>query len=134
MQQLYGQMLNSFADFNRVFLYFQMTAQPVSSYGERFNSQEIRGVLQYVKQSTVSSVEETISETLIPTFWTQSKIETGSYFIQEKGNPGAIYRVVKSQDWAFYGGFYCYVLESLVGVTDEQSPHDYVDLGQGSYF
>ena len=43
------------------------------------------------------------------------------------------YRIVNSSDWTFEGGFNVYVLESVIGSTDEQEAFEYVDLGQNSY-
>ena len=36
-------------------------------------------------------------------------------------------------DWTFGGGFNAYVLETFVGNSDVQKPHEYVNLGQEDY-
>ena len=66
----------------------------------------------------------------LPTLWTKSKLKLGDYFIS-KGEE--TYRITNSADWLFEGGFNCYVLEEVVGNTDTQVQHEYVELGQNNY-
>ena len=114
----------------RQFDYFRMRPNTVASYSKREDERKVTGVFQYMKKGELRREEDTQSDVNIPTFWTRQKLNAGEGFIQKEDE---LYRIVNSADWLFEGGFCCYVLESVIGNTDEQQPFEYVDLGQNSY-
>ena len=107
-----------------------MKPQVNASYTARESLGKVRGVFQYMKKGELQREEETLADVNIPTLWTKQKLSVGYYFIEKDGD---VYRIKNSADWLFEGGFTCYVLEEVVGNTDSQTPHEYVDLGQDSY-
>lgn len=127
---VYGNMLNFFNELFRSFDYFTMKPQVNASYSKRESLGKVRGVFQYMKKGELQREEETLADVNIPTLWTKQKLSMGDYFIEKDGD---VYRIKNSADWLFEGGFICYVLEEVVGNTDSQTPHEYVDLGQNSY-
>lgn len=127
---IYGNSLSFFAEQFRLFDYFQMLPLPSSSYTKRQSLGKVKGILQFIKSGDLQVEGDVLADTTIPTLWTKEKLQRGNYFI---GNADDIYRIKKEASWLFEGGFYCYVLEEVVGSTDTQEPHDYVDLGQDSY-
>ena len=146
---VYGDQLAFFSEQFRYFDYFTMKPNTVASYSTREPLGKVRGVFQYMKRGELRREESTLADVNVPTFWTRQKLKVGDYFIQkntsetekkkedsedeEKKEEAEIYRIVNPADWLFEGGFCCYVLESVIGNTDEQQPFEYVDLGQNSY-
>lgn len=127
---IYGDMLSFFPEQFRMFDYFHMTPQNVASYSKRENLGKVRGVFQYMKRGELKRENDTLADTNVPTFWTRQKLKVGDFFIQKDGE---LYRIVNPADWLFEGGFCCYILETVVGNTDEQEPHEYVNIGQNDY-
>lgn len=127
---VYGDMLAFFSEQFRYFDYFTMKPNTVASYSAREPLGKVRGVFQYMKRGELRREEATLADVNVPTFWTRQKLKVGDYFIQKEDE---IYRIVNPADWLFEGGFCCYVLESVIGNTDEQQSFEYVDLGQNSY-
>lgn len=127
---IYGNMLNFFPEQFRSVEYFQMTPQVVASYSERVSLGKVRGVFQYMKKGELKREEETLNDVNIPTFWTKQKLKAGYFLEKDKEE---LYRIINTENWLFEGGFYCYVLESFVGISDEQEPDIEVDIGQDSY-
>ena len=127
---IYGDSLAFFSEQFRYFDYFTMKPNTVASYSTREPLGKVRGVFQYMKRGELRREESTLADVNVPTFWTRQKLKVGDYFIQKEDE---IYRIVNPADWLFEGGFCCYVLESVIGNTDEQQPFEYVDLGQNSY-
>lgn len=127
---IYGDMLSYFPEQFRMFDYFTMKPNVVSSYTKRENIKRIRGIFQYMKKGELRREEDTLSDANIPTFWTREKLKVGEGFIQKEDE---LYRIVNPADWLFEGGFNCYVLESFVGNSDVQEPFEDVNIGQNSY-
>lgn len=127
---VYGDMLAFFSEQFRYFDYFTMKPKTVASYSTREPLGKVRGVFQYMKRGELRREEDSLADVNVPTFWTRQKLSVGNFFIQKDDET---YRIVNPADWLFEGGFCCYVLESVVGSTDEQQPFEYVDLGQNSY-
>lgn len=127
---VYGNQLMFFAEQFRMFDYFTMTPQTVSSYSKRENLGKVKGVFQYMKKGELLRENDTLADTNVPTLWTRQKLGVGNYFIQ-KGDE--LYRIKNPSDWTFEGGFNAYVLETFVGNSDAQKPHEYVNLGQEDY-
>lgn len=130
MSAVYGDMLSFFPELFRMFDYFKMTPSPVASYTSREDLGKVRGVFQYMKKGELHREEESLSDVSVPTIWTRKKLSVGDYFISFDDET---FRIINSASWLFEGGFYCYVLETVVGNTDEQTEHEYVNLGQDSY-
>lgn len=127
---IYGDMLSYFPEQFRMFDYFTMKPNVVSSYTKRENIKKVRGIFQYMKKGELRREEDTLNDINIPTFWTREKLKVGEGFIQKDDE---LYRVVNPADWLFEGGFNCYVLESFIGNSDVQEPFEDVNIGQNSY-
>ena len=127
---VYGDQLAFFQEQFRDFEYFHMSPKVTASYTTRDNIRKVRGVFQYMKRGELRRENETLDDVNLPTFWTREKLKTGDYFIQKDDET---YRIVNPADWLFEGGFNCYVLESVIGNTDQQKPFEHVNLGQNSY-
>ena len=127
---VYGNQLMFFAEQFRMFDYFTMNPQTVASYSKRESLGKVKGVFQYMKKGELLRENDTLADTNVPTLWTRQKIEAGNYFIQ-KGDE--LYRIKNPSDWTFEGGFNAYVLETFVGNSEVQKPHEYVNLGQEDY-
>lgn len=127
---IYGSMLNFFTEQFRVFDYFCMKPRVNASYAPRVSLGKVKGILQYMKKGELREEGDTLADVNIPVLWTKSKLKLGDYFIS-KGEE--IYRITNNADWLFEGNFNCYVLEEVVGNTDTQVQHEYVELGQNNY-
>lgn len=127
---VYGNQLLFFSEQFRMFDYFSMTPQTVSSYTKRTDLGKVKGVFQYVKKGELTRENDTLDEVNVPTLWTRQKLSVGNFFIQREDE---IFRIVKPADWTFEGGFNIYVLETFVGDSDVQEAHEYVNLGQNDY-
>lgn len=127
---IYGDMLSYFPEQFRMFDYFTMKPNVVSSYTKRENIKKVRGIFQYMKKGELRREEDTLNDINIPTFWTREKLKVGEGFIQKDDE---LYRIVNPADWLFEGGFNCYVLESFIGNSDVQEPFEDVNIGQNSY-
>ena len=127
---VYGNQLMFFAEQFRMFDYFTMKPQTVASYSKRESLGKVKGVFQYMKKGELLRENDTLADTNVPTLWTRQKLGVGNYFIQ-KGDE--LYRIKNPSDWTFEGGFNAYVLETFVGNSDVQIPHEYVNLGQEDY-
>lgn len=127
---VYGDQLAFFAEQFRMFTYFKMTPLPSSSYTKREELGKVKGVFQYAKRGELLRENDTLADTNVPTIWTRKKLGVGNYFIEFDNET---FRIVNPADWSFEGGFYVYILQTVVGSTDAQQPFEYVDLGQNSY-
>lgn len=127
---IYGDMLSFFPEQFRMFDYFHMTPHNIASYSKRESLGKVRGVFQYMKKGELKRENDTLSDMNVPTLWTRQKLNVGDFFIQKDDE---LYRIINPADWLFEGGFCCYVLETVVGNTDEQEPHEYVNIGQNDY-
>lgn len=127
---IYGDMLAFFPEQFRMFDYFHMTPQNIASYSKRESLGKVRGIFQYMKKGELKRENDTLSDMNVPTLWTRQKLNVGDFFIQKDEE---LYRIINPADWLFEGGFCCYVLETVVGNTDEQEPHEYVNIGQNDY-
>ena len=123
-------MLSFFPEQFRMFDYFHMTPHNIASYSKRESLGKVRGVFQYMKKGELKRENDTLSGMNVPTLWTRQKLNVGDFFIQKDDE---LYRIINPADWLFEGGFCCYVLETVVGNTDEQEPHEYVNIGQNDY-
>ena len=127
---VYGNQLLFFAEQFRMFDYFKMSPQTVASYSKREDLGKVKGVFQYMKRGELLRENDTLADTNVPALWTRQKLGVGNYFIQKDDE---LYRIKNPSDWTFEGGFNVYVLETFVGNSDIQQPHEYVNLGQGDY-
>ena len=127
---IYGDQLAFFSEQFRSVEYFTMSPKVTASYLKRESLGKVTGVFQYMKRGELRREEVTLVDVNVPTFWTRKKLQVGNFFLQ-KGDE--TYRIVNPSDWTFEGGFNVYVLESVIGSTDEQEAFEYVDLGQNSY-
>ena len=127
---VYGDMLAFFPGLFREYEYFHMRPQVTASYSARESLGTVLGVFKYCKKGELKREEDTLNDVNVPTLWTRQKLEVGDYFIRKDDE---FYRIVNPSDWTYEGGFNAYILETVVGNTDEQEAYDYVDLGQDDY-
>lgn len=126
---IYGDQLAFFPEQFRMFEYFTMSPNTVGSYSKRVSLGKVRGCFQYMKRGELRRENDTLADTNVPTLWTRRKLRAGDFI---EANDETL-RITNSANWLFEGGFYCYVLETVVGNTDKQTEHEYVNLGQDSY-
>lgn len=130
---VYGDMLSFFSEQFTYVSYFSMQTDTVAGYSNRKDLGNVRGVLQYMKKGDLMRENDTLSDVSVPTFWTRQKLECGN-FIKFKDDED-IFRITNKQPWKREGNFNIYVLETVSGNTDEQEPHEDVDLGNnGGYW
>ena len=126
---VYGDMLSFFPELRRVFSNFEMKVKLVSGYEPRINERKVTGVLQYKKAGSLDIEGDNLADTDVPVFYTRIECKKGS-FLSDLNN---VYRISKDNKWYFEGGFYCYVLEKVIGTTDTQTTNTKVDLGKSKY-
>lgn len=130
---VYGDMLALFTEQFISVSYFSMSTDTVAGYSNRKDLGSVRGVLQYMKRGDLMRENDVLSDVSVPTFWTRNKLESGN-FIKTEDDEG-IYRISNNQPWKRQGNFYIYILETVSGNTDEQVPHEDVDMGDnGGYW
>lgn len=130
---VYGDMLSFFPELFTDVSYFSMQTDTVAGFSNRKDLGKVRGVLQYMKKGDLMRENDTLSDVSVPTFWTRQKLESGN-FIKTKYDED-IFRLTNKQPWKREGNFNIYVLETVSGNTDEQVPHEDVDLGNnGGYW
>jgi len=127
---VYGNQLLFFSEQFRMFDYYTMNPQPVGSFSKRQFLGKVKGVFQYMKRGELLRENDALADTNVPTLWTKQRLNVGNYFIQKEDE---LYRIKNPSDWSFEGGFNVYVLETFVGNSDVQEPHEYVNLGQDDY-
>lgn len=126
---VYGDMLSFFPEQMRSFPYFSMKPLTVAAYEPRVLLGTVRGVFQYVKRGDLKEENEALADVDVPTIWTRKKLEVGNFIEVED----TVFRISSNYPWKFEAGFYCFTLETVVGNTDQQTPHPFVDFGQNSY-
>lgn len=126
---VYGDMLAFFPEQSRTFPYFSMRPNTVASYDSRVDLGVVKGVFQYVKKGDLRVENESLADVDIPTIWTRKKLNVGNFIEVDD----VVFRISSNYPWMFEAGFYCFTLETVVGNTDTQTPHPYVNLGQGGY-
>lgn len=132
MGGVYGDMLTFFSEQFVTVSYFSMQTDTVAGFSGRKDLGKVRGILQYMKRGDLMRENDTLADVSVPTFWTRQKLEGGN-FIKTKDDED-IYRITNTQPWKRQGNFYIYILETVSGNTDEEEPHEYVDLGEdGGY-
>lgn len=130
---VYGDMLSVFTEQFISVSYFSMSTDTVAGYSNRKDLGSVRGVLQYMKRGDLMRENDVLSDVSVPTFWTRNKLESGNFIKTEDDED--IYRISNNQPWKRQGNFYIYVLETVSGNTDEQVPHEDVDMGDnGGYW
>lgn len=129
MGGVYGDSLAFFAEQFRMFEYFSMQPLPVASYSKRVPLGKVKGVFQHVKKGDLIRENDTEADVNVPTIWTRTKLAVGNFIQMED----ELYRITSDYTWKFEGGFYVYSLETFVGNSDEQTPFEDVNIGQGHY-
>ena len=77
---VYGDMLAFFPEQVRRFSYFSMIPNTVSGYQERTEIAEVKGVLQHLRKSQLGEDVSTLTEHIVPTFWTKQKLDVGKFW------------------------------------------------------
>lgn len=126
---VYGDMLAFFPELAQSFEYFEMPTQVAYGYGKRTILGTVRGIFQYMKKGELLRQNEVLDDVSIPTFWSRAKLKNGNFITVED----VYYRITNPASWQHEGAFTIYTLETVTVNTDKQEPHDYVNLGQGSY-
>lgn len=127
---VYGDMLTFFSEQKRIFSYYTMNPKVKAGYTARKFIKVVVGIFQYMKRGDLIRENETEPDVEVPTLWTRDKLSHLNGFITKDGE---LYRITGRNDWDFEAGFNVYMLELFTGSSDEQKPHEYVDIGQNSY-
>lgn len=127
---IYGDMLSFFPELKKRYVYFRARPLVGGGYGPRTNVGTITGILQYVKAGDILKQNDTEADVEVPAFWTRTKMLMDSYLEDEDG---VIYKRTKPTDWKNHGNFYVYVLETVVGILDEQPSNPSVSVVNGRY-
>lgn len=132
MGGVYGDQLVFFSEQFRTVSYFSMRTDSVAGFSDRKDLGKVRGVFQYMKMGDLDRENDTLSDISVPTFWTRRRLEAGNFILISDDDD--LFRIVREQSWRHEGNFIIYVLETVSGNTDEQTPHEDVDLGDnGGY-
>lgn len=128
---VYGDMLSFFPEQFRRVEYFSMRTDVKAGFSGRMDLGTVRGVFQYMRKGELLRDGDVLSDTNVPAFWTRTKLEVGN-FLKRPGDED-VYRIASDSNWSFEGGFYAYMLETVIGNTDEQVPftRGEVDVGSG---
>lgn len=126
---VYGDMLAFFPEQMRRFSYFTMNPDTVSGYQERTELAKVKGVLQHLRKSQLGEDVSTLTEHIVPTFWTREKLSVGNFIAVTENED---YRIEKNYDNYFTGKYHCYELSLVAGVTDKQETEP-IDYGIGDY-
>lgn len=126
---VYGDMLAFFPELAQRFEYFEMPTQVAYGYSSRTVLGTTKGVFQYMKKGELLRQNDVLDDISIPTYWSKDKLKNGNYITVDD----VYYRITNPASWQHEGSFTVYTLETVTINTDKQEPHDYVDLGQGSY-
>lgn len=126
---IYGDMLAFFPELKRKYVTFRMAPQVKGMYGPRANEGTIIGILQNVKYGDIVKQGNTEADTEVPVLWTRAELLIDSYIEDEDG---VVFKRTRPSDWHNYGGFRAYVLETVVGASDQESNTN-VDVMTGRY-
>jgi len=128
---VYGDMLGFFPELRRAFNTFTMSPKAVAGFENQSATTVIYGVIQNVKSGDLTEEGETLSDTNVPMFWTRGTLEKDAYLRDTTEN--ILYKRTKNNSWKNEGGFTCYVMESVIGVSDTQTPDANATIGSGHY-
>jgi hypothetical protein len=130
MSGVYGDQLAFFPEQFENAVAFRMDPQLVGGYGKRKDIVYTSGVFQWLKGGSLDIEEHLLVRADTIVFWTYDELEEGMFLEREDGR---IFRIVKEMDWEQKGTFYRFVIETVVGNTDQQVPDPEVTLGIDQY-
>jgi DNA polymerase elongation subunit (family B) len=114
---IYGDMLTFFPELKKKYVAFQASPTVKGGYADRRNERTIVGILQFVKLGEVLPQNDLEDDVEVPAFWTKGELEKDSYIVDEDG---VIYKRTKVANWKATGNFRTYILETVIGVFDNQ--------------
>lgn len=122
---VYGDMLAFFPELIRRFVLYEKSPTIIAGHTDKKNLRQTSGILQFCKAGDVVVNGQTLNDVDAPLIWTRSDIGMDTYIEAD----GVEYRRTKNNKYVRESGFYIYVLESVVGNTDTQTPDTTVNLG-----
>lgn len=122
---VYGDMLAFFPELIRRFVLYEKSPTIIAGHTDKKNLRQTSGILQFCKAGDVVVNGQTLNDVDAPLIWTRSDIGMDTYIEAD----GVEYRRTKNNKYVREAGFYIYVLESVVGNTDTQTPDTTVNLG-----
>lgn len=122
---VYGDMLAFFPELIKRFVIYEKSPTLIAGHTDKLNIRETSGILQFCKAGDVVINGNTLNDVDAPLIWSRSEIGMNTYIEAD----GTEYRRTKNNKFVREGGFYIYVLESVVGNTDTQTPELNVNLG-----
>lgn len=114
---IYGDILTFFPELKKKYTTFQADPKVKVGYTGRRNEGVIVGILQFVKLGEVLPQNDLEDDVEVPAFWTKGELEKDSYIVDEDG---VVYKRTKVANWKSTGNFRSYILETVVGVFDNQ--------------
>lgn len=115
---IFGDMLSFFPELKRKYVTFRAQPLVTGMYGPRTDESTIIGILQYMKYGDIVKQGNLEADTEVPVLWTRGELFIDSYLIDEDG---VVFKRTKPNDWHNYGGFRAYVLETVIGATEQES-------------
>lgn len=126
---VYGDMLSFFPDLMRRIFLYEKKPTIIAGHTDKANLRDSSGILQFCKAGDVIVNGNTLNDVDAPLLWTRSTIEMQTYVEIDNVE----YRRTKNNNFSRDGAFNVYVLETVVGNTDTQTPDATVDLGVSHY-
>lgn len=128
---VYGDMLSFFPESMQPYENFSMVAKVMSGYESRTHIKNVAGIYQKVKLSSLQTQGDTLNDTEIPTLWTRSVLEKGTFIKKFEIEKATIYRVKKDRSFEIEADMNIYELESVVGNTDTQTENTDTNMNSG---
>ena len=101
----------------------------VAGYEARPEGTVVYGVFQFRTKNNLDAENLTLVQTHTSEFWSESVIGDGWFLMRE--SDGHLYRVTRDNNWDFSGRYHKYVVDTVVGNTDKQTPDEAVNLSGG---
>lgn len=130
MSGVYGDQLAFFPEQFEDAVAFRMDPILVGGYENRKDIVHTSGVFQWLKGGSLDIEEHLLVRADTIVYWTYDALEEGMFLERADGK---LFRIVKEMDWEQKGTFYRFVIETVVGNTDEQTTDPEVTLGINQY-
>lgn len=129
MSGVYGDMLAYFPELFEKATVFPMEPKIVAGYEDRPEGTVVYGVFQFRTKNNLDAENLTLVQTHTSEFWSESVIGDGWFLMRE--SDGHLYRVTRDNNWDFSGRYHKYVVDTVAGNTDKQTPDEAVNLSGG---
>ena len=126
---VYGDMLAYFPELFEKATVFPMMPKTVAGYEPRPVGTVVYGVFQFRTKNNLDAENMTLVETHAAEFWTEAVLEEGLFLVRELD--GLIYRITRDNNWDFSGSYHKYLVDTVAGNTDTQTPDSDVNLDKG---